>query len=134
LWWLYFDVAAIFARRRLAQAVGLERARIARDAYTYLHLPMTAGIVLFAFALKTTLHHVDAELAVVPAIALCGGTALYLLGHVAFLYRTTRHVFRRRALGAAALLLLPPVAVAVPALLALALVTAVCTLVVAYEA
>ena len=48
LWWLYFDVAAIFARRRLTQAGGLERARVARDGYSYLHLPMIAGIHVVA--------------------------------------------------------------------------------------
>ena len=48
LWWLYFDVAAIFARRRLTQAQGLELHRLALHSYGYLHLPMVAGIVLFA--------------------------------------------------------------------------------------
>src|SRR4051794_30046736 len=42
LWWLYFDAAAIFARRRLMDATGAARARLARDAYSYLHLPMVA--------------------------------------------------------------------------------------------
>jgi low temperature requirement protein LtrA len=76
LWWLYFDVAAIFARRRLVEANGVERARLARDSYGYLHLPMVAGIVLLAFGVETTLHHVDDTLDTVPAVALCGGTAL----------------------------------------------------------
>lgn len=134
LWWLYFDVAAIFSRRRLVQAVGVDQARLARDAYSYAHLPMVAGVVLFAFGLKTTLHHVDATLGRVAAAALCGGAALYLLGHVAFLFRTTGRVFRRRTLGALALLALIPVANVVPALGALALVGAVCSSVVAYEA
>jgi low temperature requirement protein LtrA len=134
LWWLYFDVAAIFARRRLTQATGLERARLARDAYTYLHLPMIAGIVLFAFGLKTTLHQVDDKLHLVPAVALCGGVGLYLLAHVGFLYRATNYLFRRRTVGAAALLALIPVALAVPSIAALALVSIVCTLVVAWEA
>lgn len=44
LWWLYFDVAAIFARRRLMQAKGLELQRLALHAYSYLHLPMVAGM------------------------------------------------------------------------------------------
>jgi low temperature requirement protein LtrA len=134
LWWLYFDVAAIFACRRLVEARGVEQARLARDAYSYLHLPLVAGIVLFAFGLKTTLHDVDATLDTVPATALCGGTALYLLGHVAFLYRTTGRVFRRRTLGAGVLIVLVPAAGAIPALGALALVSAVCALIVAYEA
>jgi low temperature requirement protein LtrA len=134
LWWLYFDVAAIFARRRLMHAGGLERARVARDAYSYLHLPMIAGIVLFALGLKTTLHHVGTALDTVPAVGLCAGAALYLLAHIAFLWRTTGRVFRRRTIGAVLLLALIPAAVAIPALAALALVAGVCSLVVVYEA
>jgi low temperature requirement protein LtrA len=134
LWWLYFDVAAILARRRLMLARGLEQALLARDAYNYLHLPMVAGIVLFALGLKTTIGHVGEELDTVPAVALCGGTALYLLGHIAFLFRMTGRVFRRRTVGTVVLLALIPAAVAIPALAALALVSAVCSLVVAYEA
>jgi low temperature requirement protein LtrA len=133
LWWLYFDVAAIFARRRLMQAKGLELHRLALHAYSYLHLPMVAGIVLFALGLKTTVGDVGEPLDTVPAVGLCGGAALYLLGHIAFLFRTTGRVFRRRTVGAIVLLALVPAAVAIPALLALALVSAVCSLVVAYE-
>jgi low temperature requirement protein LtrA len=134
LWWLYFDVAAIFARGRLIQARGLELHRLALHAYSYLHLPMFAGIVLFALGLKTTLGHVSETLDTVPAVGLCGGVALYLLGHVAVLLRTTGRVFRRRTVGAALLLALLSAALAVPALVALALVSAVCSSIVAYEA
>jgi low temperature requirement protein LtrA len=134
LWWLYFDVAAIFARRRLMQATGLDLHRLALHSYSYLHLPMVAGIVLFALGLKTTLGHVGETLDTVPAVGLCGGAALYLLAHVAFLFRTTGRVFRRRTIGVLALLALVPAALAVPALAALVLVSAVCSLVVAYEA
>jgi low temperature requirement protein LtrA len=133
LWWLYFDVAAIIARRRLVQATGLALHRLALHAYSYLHLPMIAGIVLFALGLKTTVDHPADELATVPAVALCGGAALYLLGHIAFLFRATGRIFRRRTIGAVALLALIPLAVETPALVALALVSAVCTFVVAYE-
>jgi low temperature requirement protein LtrA len=133
LWWLYFDVAAILARSRLVRADGTEQARLARDSYSYLHLPMVVGIVLFALGLKTTLDHPGEGLDAVPAVALCGGTALYLLAHVAFLLRTTRRLFRRRTIGAIALLALVPAAFAIPALAALGLVSAVCSLVVVYE-
>jgi low temperature requirement protein LtrA len=134
LWWLYFDVAAIFAVRRLVQARGVEQARLARDAYSYLHMPMVGGIILFALGLKTTLDHVGEPLDTVPAVALCAGTAAYLLAHVASLFRATRRVFRRRTIGGIVLLALVPLALVVPALAALALVSAVCALVVAYEA
>jgi low temperature requirement protein LtrA len=133
LWWLYFDVAAIFARRRLIQAEGLELVQLALHSYSYLHLPMIAGIVLFALGLKTTLGHVGEALDTVPAVGLCAGPALYLFAHIAFLRRTTGRVFRRRTVGAVVLLALILVAIAIPALAALGLVSAVCSLVVAYE-
>jgi len=116
LWWLYFDVAAIFGRTRLVEASGLERARLARDSYGYLHLPLVAGIVLLAFGIESTLHQVREPLLVVSAVALCGGTALYLIGHITFLFRATRYVFRRRTIGAVVLLALIPAALVLPAL------------------
>ena len=134
LWWLYFDVAAILERTRLVQATGVELHRLALSAYSYLHLPMIAGIVLFALGLKTTVGQVSEHLDTVPAVALCGGAALYLLGHVASLYRSTGRVFRRRTIGALVLLALIPAALVIPALAALALVSTVCAFVVAYEA
>ena len=84
--------------------------------------------------LKTTVADVGESLDAVPAVALCGGAALYLVGHIAFLFRTTGRVFRRRTIGATALLALIPLALVIPALAALALVSAVCAFVVAYEA
>ncbi len=60
---------------------------MARDSYSYLHFVMVAGIVLVALGMKKTLGDVDEPLKTVPAFALLGGTALYLLGHVAFRYR-----------------------------------------------
>ncbi len=60
LWWLYFDVVALVAQRRLAQAApGREQNEIARDSYSYLHLPMVAGIVLVALGMKKTIGDVD---------------------------------------------------------------------------
>jgi low temperature requirement protein LtrA len=134
LWWLYFDVAAIFTRSRLMQASGVEQVRLALQSYSYLHLPMIAGIVLFALGLETALHDIGEALDIVPATALCGGASLYLLGHVGSLFQTTGRVFRRRTIGALMLLALIPAAAALPALAALALVSGVCSLVVGYEA
>src|SRR5918995_776324 len=80
LWWLYFDVVSLVAERRLSNAeVGREQNMIARDSYSFLHLPMVAGIVLVALGLKKTLEHTDEALKVEVATALLGGAALYLL-------------------------------------------------------
>ena len=133
IWWSYFDVAAIVAERRLRRAEGDERARIARDSYTYLHLPMVAGIVLLALGIKKTAPHTGEALGAVPAFCLCGGVAMYLLAHVAFRLRNVHTLNRRRVVAAAVCLALFPVSTAVPALVALALVTAVLCTLIAYE-
>ena len=82
LWWAYFDVDRGPGATQLSQTSGAARARLARDYYSYLHLPMIAGIVLFALGLKETIEHVGEPLATMPAVALCGGLALYFLTHV----------------------------------------------------
>ena len=77
---------------------------MARDSYSYLHFPMIAGIVLLALGLKKTLVDVEEPLKLVPAVAMLGGTALYLLAHIAFRLRNVHSLNRQRLLvrGAAA--------------------------------
>jgi low temperature requirement protein LtrA len=134
LWWAYFDVVALVATRRLEEApAGRVRNEMARDSYSFLHLPMVAGIVLVALGLKKTLEHVDEALATVPAAALVGGLALYLLAHVAFRLRNVHTLSVRRLVTAVVLVALLPVAVELPALATLALVTAVMCGLIAYE-
>ncbi len=58
LWWAYFDYVALAAECRLERAESHERATLARDSYSYLHLPMVTGIVLIALGIKKTLQHV----------------------------------------------------------------------------
>jgi low temperature requirement protein LtrA len=134
LWWSYFDWVVYIAQARLAEATGAPRAAFARDAYSYLHLPMVAGIVLFAFGLKTTLADVDGALRTVPALGLCGGIALYLLAHVGLRLRIGGGLGRGRPAASVVLLGLLPIARHVPALTALGLVAAVCVALIAYEA
>ncbi len=134
LWWIYFDIVAVVAGRRLVQA---ERGRVqnemARDSYSYMHFVMVAGIVLVALGLKKTLGDVDDPLKTVPAFALLGGVALYLIGHVLFRYRHVRSINRQR-LGIAALLLAAvPLAVEVPSLAVLVAVAAVLWAMIAFE-
>ena len=134
LWWLYFDVVALAAAQRLERSHGGERNRLARDSYSYLHLPMITGIVLIALGLKKTLGDVEAPLAAVPAAALLGGSALYLLAHVAFRLRNFRTLSTQRLLVALLLLALVPAAREVPALTAVAGVTALLVGLIGYEA
>ena len=120
LWWAYFDLVMLVAGQRLSAAKGGERARLARDAYSYLHLPMVAGIVLVALGIKKTLADVGDPLGTIPAIALCGGVALYLLGHNAFRLRDVGSISVPRLVVAILCCALIPVAVSVPSLVTLA--------------
>jgi low temperature requirement protein LtrA len=126
-WLAYFDFFSIRGARTLADLRGPDRVALARDLYAYAHLPMIVGIVLFAFAMKTIVGHVGEELDSVAAFALCGGSALYLLTYSAVRSRVERRLSlsRGRFVAALVLLLVFPLATAVPALAALALVTVV---------
>jgi low temperature requirement protein LtrA len=134
LWWAYFDVVAIAAERVLARAEGAERAALGRDSYTYLHLPMVAGIILLALGFKKVLayvgdgtHHTLADpLHGLGLLALYGGVIMYLLGHLGFRLRNMRSVNRPRLAATVLLVALLPVADHLPALAALGLLAAVC--------
>jgi low temperature requirement protein LtrA len=144
LWWAYFDVVAVELQRRLSATSGAHRVRLARDAYSYLHLPMIAGIVLFALGLKKTIEEVGEPLDATPAVALCGGLSLYFVSHILIRIRIV-HAVRRttddrpgwvgpgRAVATIATLALVPVALEVSALIALALVTAACCALIVYD-
>jgi low temperature requirement protein LtrA len=134
LWWAYFDVVAALAHHRLAELEGVVRNTLARDAFAYLHLPMIAGIELFALGVEQVVAHVDGSLPTEAAAALCGGVALYLLAHVAFKLRVTGSLGTQRLLAALLLIVCVPPAAGLTALAALALVTAVSVALIAYEA
>ena len=142
VWWAYFDVVALVAERELRRLQGPERARLARDAYSYLHLPMVAGIVLLALGVEQVLeyvgdsgeHELSDPLALLPLGALFGGMTLFLLAHAAFKYRTWRRVTVRRIMVALLLAALIPLAAGLPALAALGLLTVVVVVMIASEA
>jgi low temperature requirement protein LtrA len=134
MWWIYFDVVALVSARRLARApVGREQNALARDSYSYIHLLMVAGIVLVALGLKKALGHVEDPLNVVPAFALLGGLAVYLLGLVAFRYRHVHTLNRQRLALAVVLFALLPAAVELSPLAILALIDVLIWVMILYE-
>jgi low temperature requirement protein LtrA len=134
LWWAYFDWVALDAESRFRETRGDTRATMARDSYSYLHLPMIAGIILLALGIKKTIGDVGEPLKTAPAVALFGGMALYYAGHVGFRFRNTRTLYRGRLLALLVAVGLIPVATEVDALVALGMVAALTSAVVAYEA
>lgn len=133
MWWAYFDVSALIGERALATEPAETRARLARTAYTFAHMPMIVAIVIAALGLKkvteyvadTGHHDLSDPLKGVALGALVGGVVVYLLAHVVFKWLVARELNPVR-LGAAALLLASWAPLErVPALGQLAVVTGV---------
>ena len=144
LGWAYFDVMAVLAQRTLTESTGRARAILARDGYSYLPMPMIAGIVLFALGLQTTTHDGREPLDTISAVALCGGVSLYYWSHVVMRFRLVFYIRRTtsdrpgwigpgRLAAAIATLALIPIALAVPALVALASVAVLCWALIAWD-
>jgi low temperature requirement protein LtrA len=134
MWWAYFDVVAIVAERRFRESSGNARNRIARDSYSYLHLPMIAGIILVALGVKKTLGDVGKPLDLEPAVALFGGLALYYAGHIGFRLRNVGTLNKQRLAAALFCLALIPAITEVDALMAVAVAAAITSGLIAYEA
>ncbi|MFR9778646.1 low temperature requirement protein A [Micromonospora sp. MS34] len=128
LWWTYFDVARFVAEKSLERVSGERRTRLGRDAYSFLHLPMMAGLIMVALGLKEALgelrmHSDEVGRGLVPLV-LYGGVALYLLGLILFELRTLRFLGRSPLLGIVLVALLAPLAPHLPVLAELTLLTA----------
>jgi low temperature requirement protein LtrA len=87
----------------------------AADAYSYLHLLIVAGIIIFAVGVRFAVLSAADSLDAAARLALCGGAALYLLGHLAFRWRMLGQVAWTKAVAAAAMMVLFAVGSAWPA-------------------
>jgi low temperature requirement protein LtrA len=141
MWWMYFDVVARVSEHKLATAEGVARAKLATDTYTYLHLPLIAGIVLTALGLKKSLlyvadteHHTATEaLHGLPLWALTCGTALYLAGLSALRRRNVGSWNLQRLVTAAILVAATPLLERAPAAVLVAVVALICAALVIFE-
>jgi low temperature requirement protein LtrA len=122
LWWLYFGAAA--EHSRAAMAASEDAGRLARDAYTYGHLPIVAGIIAAAVGDDLLIAHPHEALHGVGLFAVVGGPALYLLGESLFRRRMTGSVSPKRLAAAAVLVALALLGPHVSALALTAIVTA----------
>lgn len=132
-WLAYFDFASSGLRSILAKNRGVQRIALARDAYTYLHLPMVAGILLFAFAMRIVIGHPGSALGAIPASALCCSSTMYLLAFVVVRWRVSRRIGLGRPVAALACGALTPVSMFVSGVSGVALVAVVWSGLHAYE-
>jgi low temperature requirement protein LtrA len=134
MWWAYFDIVALVSARRLVRAPqGRVQNELARDSYSYIHFLLVAGVILLALGLKKGIGHPADPLDDVPAFALVGGVAVYLLGLVAFRYRHVHTINRHRLAVALLLFALYPLATELSALAMLALLNVVLWTMIAIE-
>ncbi|MGQ0630906.1 MAG: low temperature requirement protein A [Sporichthyaceae bacterium] len=141
LWWMYFDTSSLLAERALATCPEDQRARLARDAYSFLHLPMMVGIVLLALGMKKVLeyvsdtegHDLDDPLKGTALLALVLGVSAYLAGQVAFIARCGAGVRIHRLVLAGAVLPLAVLGAQLPAMATLAVLAVVVSATVAWE-
>ena len=106
LWWLYFDEVGWRAQRTLSRSH--DSGRLARDAYTYLHLPIVAGIIVAAVGNELVIAHPDDAAGWAGTAVIVGGPVLYLLGHLVFRLRMIHNVTRKRVAATAALVAVAP--------------------------
>jgi low temperature requirement protein LtrA len=122
LWWLYFNATARIAGRRLAASD--DPGRLARDAYTYAHIPMIAGIIVTAVGDELVIAHPGETLHGPELVALAAGPVLYLFGHLLFRLRMAGSISRPRLIAALVIVALGFAGQAMPALLVASLMTA----------
>lgn len=131
MWWIYFDAAA---ERASAQFVSsTDPGRVARLAYTYIHLPLIAGVVVTAVGDELTLAHPHGHMHLSTAAVLLAGPGLYLLGDLLFRRTTTGRLPRAHLGGLSALAVLAPFAMTMTPVVLSSLVSAVLVAVAAAE-
>jgi low temperature requirement protein LtrA len=119
LWWIYFYRSAEGGLSVIASSA--DPGRLGRSAYTYFHLPMVAGVIVFAVGAERTVAQPDGSVGAALVAIVLGGPALYLAGHALFKHSLSGSVPVSHAVGIAILAALTPLGiVSPPVLLALA--------------
>jgi low temperature requirement protein LtrA len=131
MWWVYFNAASAVAQRRLEMAPN--RTQTARDAYTYLHVVMVAGIIVSAVGDEIVIAHPGEALHGADIVAVVAGPAIYLLAMVLFRLRMAGTLSRKRLAGAVACLLAGLLGSVVSALLLSVLILAILVAVIVAE-
>lgn len=106
MWWIYFNIGAHRATQVITHAD--DPGRLARAAYTYMHMPIVGGIIVAAVADELVLVHPDGPTSVGTAAAVLGGPALYLFGNMLFKRSTWLHYPLSHLVGLGLLTALAP--------------------------
>jgi low temperature requirement protein LtrA len=131
MWAVYFNVGAERSSRQIASSD--DPGRMARSGYTYIHIPIVAGIIVAAVGDELVLHHPGGHVDAKTAAVVIGGPALYLIGNLMFKRLSAPHFPLSHMVGLGLLFLLIPSATVVAPLGLAAATTAVLILVAVWE-
>lgn len=101
MWWIYFHYTAERGSEQISAAA--DPGRIGRSAYTYMHLPMVAGIIGSAVGFDLAIAHPDAPATAATVATMLVGPALFLLGHTGFSLTALSYLPWSRLVGVAVL-------------------------------
>ncbi|MEY9361968.1 low temperature requirement protein LtrA [Bradyrhizobium yuanmingense] len=82
MWWVYFHKGAEAGSEWISRST--ESGRLARLAYTYLHLPIVAGIILTAVSDELVLKHPTGHSDARTVLSTIGGPLVFLIGTILF--------------------------------------------------
>ena len=132
MWWVYFHIGAEAGAEHISQSG--DTGRLARLAYTYIHLPIVAGIVVSAVGDELVLAHPAGHADAKAILSIIGGPLLFLIGTILF-KRSIRGIFQLSHLvGIGMLIMLIPFAHSLSPLLLSAATTIIMLMVAAWEA
>jgi low temperature requirement protein LtrA len=132
MWWIYFHIGAEAGSEHASKAE--DTGRFARLAYTYLHLPIVAGIVISAVGDELLLAHPDGHSGIREIIGMIGGPLVYLAGVILFKQSIRGHLQPSHLAGIGLFVILTPFAHLLTPLALSAATTSVMLVVAIWEA
>jgi len=131
LWWLYFSSGAEYAHQYLTAAD--DQGLLARDAYTYAHVVLVAGIIVSAVGDEFVIAHPNDHLTHSQLAVVLLGPILYLLAEIYITWRMARYINWPRVGGAIGLVVVGGFGLFVPAMLVSAFMVAMLVSIIIFE-
>jgi low temperature requirement protein LtrA len=131
MWWIYFHKGAEAGSEQISRSS--EPGRLARLAYTYLHMPIVGGIILSAVSDEIVLKHPNGDSDLRVVVSAIGGPLLFLLGTILFKYTFRGFLQLSHGVGIIALVVLAWFAGDLTPLMLSALTTALLIVVAVWE-
>jgi low temperature requirement protein LtrA len=131
MWWIYFHKGAEAGSEMISKSA--ESGRVARLAYTYLHMPIVGGIILAAVSDELVLKHPNGHADLKTIVSTIGAPLVFLVGTILFKYVIRNFLQLSHGVGIVALAVLAFFARDMSPLLLSVLTTAILVIVAVWE-